>query len=85
MVAYLDPDQLRTFIAIVESGSFTRAADIVAKTGRNRDQASRALMGGNPQQRFIQPDEIARTVLWLTSDAARSVNGQALAISEGEQ
>jgi len=28
----LDADQLRTFVAIVESGSFTRAADQVAKT-----------------------------------------------------
>lgn len=32
MAAYLDPDQLRTFIAIAETGSFTRAADVVAKT-----------------------------------------------------
>ena len=32
MVAHLDPDQLRTFIAIAETGSFTRAADVVAKT-----------------------------------------------------
>lgn len=32
MVAYIDPDQLRTFIAIAENGSFTRAADVVAKT-----------------------------------------------------
>ncbi|SEP63847.1 DNA-binding transcriptional regulator, LysR family [Faunimonas pinastri] len=28
----LDPDQLRTFIAIAEGGSFTRAAEVVAKT-----------------------------------------------------
>jgi DNA-binding transcriptional LysR family regulator len=32
MVALIDVDQLRTFIAIVETGSFTRAADIVHKT-----------------------------------------------------
>src|SRR6202166_2460876 len=32
MPALLDVDQLRTFIAIVESGSFTRAADVVHKT-----------------------------------------------------
>ena len=32
MVSYIDPDQLRTFIAIAETGSFTRAADVVAKT-----------------------------------------------------
>jgi DNA-binding transcriptional LysR family regulator len=28
----LDPDQLRTFVAIAETGSFTRAADMVART-----------------------------------------------------
>lgn len=32
MVAHIDPDQLRTFIAIAETGSFTRAANAVAKT-----------------------------------------------------
>lgn len=32
MTALLDADQLRTFIAIAETGSFTRAADIVHKT-----------------------------------------------------
>jgi len=32
MTALLDVDQLRTFIAIVETGSFTRAADAVHKT-----------------------------------------------------
>src|ERR1700712_993838 len=32
MTALLDVDQLRTFIAIAETGSFTKAADVVAKT-----------------------------------------------------
>jgi DNA-binding transcriptional LysR family regulator len=32
MTALLDVDQLRTFVAIAETGSFTRAADIVHKT-----------------------------------------------------
>src|SRR5438105_10413997 len=32
MTALLDVDQLRTFIAIVETGSFTRAAEAVHKT-----------------------------------------------------
>src|SRR4051812_6579376 len=32
MTALLDVDQLRTFIAIAETGSFTRAADMVFKT-----------------------------------------------------
>lgn len=32
MTALLDIDQLRTFVAIAETGSFTRAADVVHKT-----------------------------------------------------
>jgi DNA-binding transcriptional LysR family regulator len=32
MTALMDVDQLRTFIAIVETGSFTRAAEVVHKT-----------------------------------------------------
>src|SRR5207245_7560262 len=32
MTALIDIDQLRTFIAIAETGSFTRAADVVYKT-----------------------------------------------------
>src|SRR5579871_6855214 len=32
MTTLLDSDQLKTFIAIVETGSFTRAADVVHKT-----------------------------------------------------
>jgi DNA-binding transcriptional LysR family regulator len=32
MTALIDVDQLRTFIAIVETGSFTKAAEVVNKT-----------------------------------------------------
>ena len=32
MTVLLDIDQLRTFIAIAETGSFTKAADVVNKT-----------------------------------------------------
>ncbi len=58
--------------------------NIVAKTGRSAADAQKALSSGNPQGRFITPSEIAQTTLWLCSDAARSVNGQAIAISGGE-
>lgn len=59
-------------------------AHIMHTTGRTREQAAAALKAGNPQKRFIQPAEIAAMVLWLASDAAASINGQALAISGGE-
>ncbi len=59
-------------------------ANIIDKTGMSEDKARASLCAGNPQKRFIQTDEIAGTILWLLSDAARSVNGQAISISGGE-
>ncbi|KZL17716.1 D-beta-hydroxybutyrate dehydrogenase [Pseudovibrio axinellae] len=58
--------------------------NIMQKTGMSEEQASAALFKDNPQQRFIQPDEIAATVAWLISDGARSVTGQAVSVSGGE-
>jgi len=57
---------------------------IVEKTGRSRSEAEASLRDVNPQGRFIQPDEIADTVVWLCSDAAASVTGQAISLSGGE-
>lgn len=57
---------------------------IVEKTGRSAADARRSLSATNPQGRFIQPDEVAAAVLWLCSDAARSITGQAISISGGE-
>lgn len=58
--------------------------NIVEKTGRSRDEAEASLRDVNPQGRFIQPEEIVGTVLWLCSDAAASVTGQAISLSGGE-
>jgi NAD(P)-dependent dehydrogenase (short-subunit alcohol dehydrogenase family) len=60
----------------------TSIAAITAKTGRSEADARAAL--ANPQGRFVTPEEVAAAVLWLASDAARSVTGQALSISGGE-
>lgn len=59
-------------------------ANIMAKTGRSEAEARAELVGDNPQGRIIQTDEVAGAVIWLVSDAARSVNGQAIAICGGE-
>lgn len=59
-------------------------ARIVEKTGRSVEEARKSLGSTNPQGRFIQPDEVAATVLWLASDAAGSVTGQAISVSGGE-
>lgn len=58
--------------------------EIVAKTGRSAEEAAASLRRVNPQDRFIEVDEVAGAALWLASDAARGVNGHALALSGGE-
>jgi NAD(P)-dependent dehydrogenase (short-subunit alcohol dehydrogenase family) len=59
-------------------------ANIVAKTGRSADAARRELAAGNPQGRFVRPDEVAAAVAWLCLPSSGSVNGQAISISGGE-
>lgn len=58
--------------------------NIVEKTGRSREEAEASLRSVNPQDRFIQPEEIAETAIWLSSDAAASITGQAISLSGGE-
>jgi NAD(P)-dependent dehydrogenase (short-subunit alcohol dehydrogenase family) len=61
------------------------AIDAVAKrTGRSREEAAAAFTKANPMGRLIDPEEVAALALWLASDAAASVNGQAIAIDGGE-
>ncbi len=59
-------------------------ANIMAKTGRTVEQAKTDLLKSNPQGRIISSDEVANTIDWLCTPAARSVTGQAIAISGGE-
>lgn len=58
--------------------------NIMDKTGADEDTAKNALIAGNPQKRFIDVAEVAGAALWLSSDAAASVNGHALSLSGGE-
>ena len=57
---------------------------IVAKTGRTAAEAKAEFAAANPQGRLIQPEEVARTVLWLAQRGSSSVNGQAIAVCGGE-
>jgi NAD(P)-dependent dehydrogenase (short-subunit alcohol dehydrogenase family) len=41
-------------------------------------------MRSNPQGRFITPQEVADTALWLLSPGAVSITGQAVAVAGGE-
>jgi len=57
---------------------------IVETTQRDETDVRAALAKRNAQARFIQPQEVADVVLWLCSDAAAAVTGQAIAVSGGE-
>ena len=59
-------------------------ADLVQKKGKTPEQARALLAARNPQQRMIQPDEVAQTVVWLCQRASGGINGQTIALDGGE-
>jgi NAD(P)-dependent dehydrogenase (short-subunit alcohol dehydrogenase family) len=58
--------------------------NIVATTGRSESEARAALARGIPLGRLATPDDVAGAVLWLVSETAAFVTGQAISISGGE-
>jgi NAD(P)-dependent dehydrogenase (short-subunit alcohol dehydrogenase family) len=58
--------------------------NIMSKTGMSQQDALNALTSHNPQGQLIHPDEVADTALWLCGKNAKSVSGQAIALSGGE-
>ena len=58
--------------------------NIMRKTGRSHEQAVADLSRHNPQGRLVSPAEVADTVLWLCSEGAGAVTGQAIAVAGGE-
>jgi NAD(P)-dependent dehydrogenase (short-subunit alcohol dehydrogenase family) len=59
-------------------------ARIVAQTARAEAEARAELVRFNPQGRFVQPQEVAATVLFLLSASAQAISGQAISVSGGE-
>ncbi len=57
---------------------------VVAKTGRTPEQAMADFVKTNPQNRFVQPEQVADAVMWLCSDGANAITGQAISVSGGE-
>lgn len=57
---------------------------IVARTGRTAEQARAELAGRNPQQRLVQPEEVAQAVGWLCLPTSASITGQAIVVAGGE-
>ena len=66
-----------------ETGMLAASVErIAATTKRSAADVRAALAANNPQGRFITPDEVADTVLWLCGSAG--VTGQAISVSGGE-
>jgi len=57
---------------------------IVGKTGRTADEARSSLARANPQGRLVTPQEVADAVLWLASENASAITGQAIPVAGGE-
>lgn len=57
--------------------------NIVEQSGRSAADARRALEAMSPQNRLMQPDEVAALAVYLASDAARGINGQSIVIDGG--
>ena len=69
----------------VESEMFQEAiANISAKTKMTEEQARAILAKDSPQNRIIQPEEIAQAVIWLCCEEARGITGQAIGVSGGQ-
>jgi NAD(P)-dependent dehydrogenase (short-subunit alcohol dehydrogenase family) len=63
------------------SDSIARIADA---TGRSGADVRATLAASNPQERFIEPQEVADAVLWLCGAASAAITGQAISVSGGE-
>lgn len=63
----------------------TNAADAIArKTGRGSDEAIDHFAKTNPSGRLITPEEVANAALWLVSEGASAVTGQAITVAGGD-
>lgn len=61
------------------------AADAIAKkTGRGASEAIDHFAKTNPSGRLITPEEVANAALWLVSEGASAVTGQAITIAGGD-
>lgn len=58
--------------------------NIVAKTGRTREQALAELTAHNPQGRLIKPAEVAEAVGFLCLPSSASITGQSIMVDGGE-
>jgi NAD(P)-dependent dehydrogenase (short-subunit alcohol dehydrogenase family) len=57
--------------------------NMVSRTRMTPEQARSYLANLSPQGRLITPEEVADLTVFLASDAARGINGQAINVDGG--
>jgi 3-hydroxybutyrate dehydrogenase len=61
----------------------TNIAHISRRTGMPEEEARQALEKASPQNRLIEPEEVAAVAVWLASDLAKGITGQAINVDGG--
>ncbi len=70
--------------AYVDTAIVSRnTTSIAQRAGVSEDDARKMMISANRHQRLITPQEVSAAAMWLVSDGAESVNGQALEIAGG--
>ena len=68
-----------------ETSLLDRAVDLIAaRTNLSEADTRHVLAANNPQGRFLKPQEVADTVVWLCSKESAAITGQAISVSGGE-
>jgi len=68
----------------VDTDMTTRGiANITRKTGLSADQAMESIKKMSPQNRIIEPEEVAALALLLATEEGRGINGQAINVDGG--
>ena len=57
--------------------------NIMAKTGKSRDDALSAILQMTPMGRLIEPEEVAHAVLMLVAQEAKGITGQSIVVDGG--
>ena len=69
---------------LIHTAMWDRAAGELAEaTGKTTDEIMAANSKGVPVARYGTPEEVANTVVFLCSDAASYINGQAISVDGG--
>lgn len=69
--------------AVCPGWIMTAMAEDAFAMAKNPDDAKADALARHPAGRFGQPEDIAQTVAWLASDAARFITGQCIVVDGG--